>query len=160
MTMNVEKSTETKLTSFGIKNTFQRKRVLEILAGAGQPLTVDEIYLRSKQEADVVSLSTVYRIMELFAAKGLVLKNITFDEKKYFYELAATRHKHYLICASCKKKLGIDDCPVEQLERTLAGQTGYKIVGHKLDVYGYCPACQQAMAKTEGADSDGAAKTK
>ena len=134
-----------KFTNCGIRNTTQRNLVFDALKAAGCALTADEIYIRLSEKNKAISLSTIYRILEVFSAKGLILKTSIFNEKKFVYEINEAEHKHYLICARCNKKIGISHCPLHALEKSLAEETKYKIVGHKLDIYGYCPECQKKM---------------
>lgn len=134
-----------KFTNCGIKNTTQRNLVLDALKAAGSALTADEIYIRLSEKKEAISLSTIYRILDVFSAKGLILKTSIFNEKKFVYEINEAEHKHYLICARCNKKIGVSHCPLHALEKSLEQETNYKIVGHKLDIYGYCPECQKKM---------------
>lgn len=146
-------NSSTKLAGCGIKNTVQRKLVIAILEGENRPITVDEIYVKLKEKKETISLSTIYRILEVFAEKGLILKTSIFNEKKFTFEINRQEHKHYLICAKCNKNIEIEECPLKKLEETLAQKTKFKIVGHKLDIYGYCPECQEKLeheAKTDG----------
>ena len=138
-------NSSTKFAGCGIKNTVQRKLVFAILEGENRPLTADEIYVKLKEKKETSSLSTIYRILEVFAEKGLILKTSIFNEKKFTFEINRLEHKHYLICAKCNKNIEIEGCPLEKLEAALTKKTRYKIVGHKLDIYGYCPECQEKL---------------
>ncbi len=132
-----------KFSSNGIKNTKQRNLVFDVLKGEDRALTADEIYIKLTEQENSISLSTIYRILDVFVSKGLILKTNTFNGKKSVYEINRMKHKHYLICTNCNKNIEINHCPLEGLEKSLAKETKYKIVGHKLDIYGYCPECQE-----------------
>ena len=89
-------NSSTKFAGCGIKNTVQRKLVFAILEGENRPLTADEIYVKLKEKKETISLSTIYRILEVFAEKGLILKTSIFNEKKFTFEINRLEHKHYL----------------------------------------------------------------
>lgn len=131
-----------KFASSGIKNTRQRDLVFDVLKCETHAITAEEIYTRLTEQKNSISLSTIYRILDVFVSKSLILKSNIYNSKKAFYEINRMEHKHYLICTRCNKNLEISHCPLEILEKSLAKETKYKIIGHKLDIYGYCPECQ------------------
>ena len=120
------------LTDAGLKCTTQRIEVMEILSRADMPMTAENIFER----AEGISLSTVYRIAEKLAQKGIVTKNTIRDSDKYYYELADNKHRHYAICLGCGKMKYVDICPVHDLKID-----NFTVTGHKLEIYGYCDKC-------------------
>jgi len=128
-----------------IKNTKQRDLVLTFLKEQSLPLTAEEIYLAFLSEDSPMNLSTVYRTLEVFTAKGIVLKSMLSDEHKAKYEMNHQEHKHHLICFQCKKVEVIKGCPLEAYEAYLREQTHYKIVSHKLEIIGCCPECSEKL---------------
>ena len=145
--MNVLKSqsSSAKFKNCGLKSTVQRKLVFEILEAEQGPIAAEDIYLKIKEKKDDISLSTIYRILEMFVDKGIVIKTRIFNDKKFVFEINKLEHKHYLICTESKKSIEIDGCPLEKIEAELVEKTKYKIVGHKFDIYGYCPQCQKKL---------------
>ncbi|WKY44673.1 transcriptional repressor [Eubacteriaceae bacterium ES2] len=133
------------LKAKGLKQTRHRLAILSLLKKAEHPLSADEIYLQLKNES--INLSTVYRNLELLGDNDLILKLNLSGDSRTVYEYNSPVHRHYLVCLGCKKILPIEHCPLSGYEERLASETGYSIVGHKLDVYGYCPACQQKDKK-------------
>lgn len=127
----------------GIKNTKHRYNVLEVLEAYIHPISADKIYEDLLSKKVDINLSTVYRVLELFCEKEILQKVLILDEKKYLYELNRNTHKHYLVCTGCKDRIEINHCPLHDLEDELMKKTKYKIAGHKLDVYGCCPQCQE-----------------
>ena len=122
------------LTDAGLKCTTQRIEVMEILSRADMPMTAENIFER----AEGISLSTVYRIAEKLAQKGIVTKNTIRDSDKYYYELADNKHRHYAICLGCGKMKYVDICPVHDLKID-----NFTVTGHKLEIYGYCSECKR-----------------
>jgi Fur family ferric uptake transcriptional regulator len=136
-----------------IKNTNQRKEVFKILMDNEIPITAEQIFIKLKKIKKDISLSTIYRILELFLDKELILKTILSDEKKAMFELNKKEHKHHLICIKCKKILPIDNCPLDEYEKLLEKKTNYRIKTHKLEILGYCPLCKEKeICKNENKD--------
>ncbi len=125
-----------------LKNTQGRNKVLDILETSTIPLTAEDIYLKSKEQNAEISLSTVYRILDLFVAKGIVIKSNISSNNKAMFEIAKEGHKHHIVCIHCKKVLALENCPLKCYEKTLKNKTHYDITGHKLEIFGYCPECK------------------
>ncbi|NLI22707.1 MAG: transcriptional repressor [Clostridiales bacterium] len=146
------------LKAWGLKNTKQRKAILNILVQSDDPLTADEIYIRLKAENTEVSLSTVYRALELLCAHS-VLQSVTLSgDNRMAYVLEEKEHHHYIVCSRCKRILPISHCPLQAFEKALAKETGFVLQGHRLDLYGLCPECQRKQS--EDADAAAAALPK
>ena len=127
---------------YGIKNTRQRNIIFNILKKANSPLTAEQIFLECKKIDDSMSFSTVYRILNTFILKDMVVKTSITEDNKSMFELNHEEHKHYLVCVSCSKMITIGHCPIEDYENSLQKTTDFDITGHKLEVYGYCPQCK------------------
>jgi Fur family ferric uptake transcriptional regulator len=133
------------LSCSGLKNTKHRLGVLDILLGENRAFTAYVIFLRLVDHDHQLSLSTIYRILNRFASQGLIIKTQPFHEKKATYEAHHKEHQHFLFCLRCSESIEIETCPIKTLEQTLTQKTNYQIVGHKMDIYGYCPQCQKDM---------------
>lgn len=124
----------------GVKRTRQREGVLNVLENAEKPLSAMEIC--SRIDGGAAWLSTVYRVLELFEAKGIVNRISVLNSDMAAYELAHSRHKHYAICLGCHKIVSMEDCPVEKLAPKI-GEPGFHVTGHNLELYGYCKNCDR-----------------
>jgi Fur family transcriptional regulator, ferric uptake regulator len=129
----------------GLRFTNQRKAVYDILKDADTPLSAEEIYFKYVEDDQSISLSTIYRILELFNDKKMVIKSHIIDSQKATFLLNKHEHKHYLICLLCKKIAEIDGCPFIDYENTLEKNSAWKVTGHKLELFGYCPDCKLAQ---------------
>lgn len=125
------------------RQTRQRAALTEILEGLPQPATALEIYHILLQAGQNANLSTVYRNLERLAEEGILQKLHMEGQASILYEPVRQRHRHYLICTGCKSMLPVSHCPLGDYEKGLEAQTGYQIEGHKLSLYGLCPACQK-----------------
>jgi Fur family ferric uptake transcriptional regulator len=127
----------------GLRNTKQRKAILDIIRISELPVTAEDVYLELKKQHIPVNLSTVYRTMETMSECMLIKKLRFLGEEKTFFEYFKAMHRHYLVCLRCKKILPISGCPLKSYEKTLEEKTDYSISGHRLDIYGYCPQCKE-----------------
>lgn len=132
------------LSAKGIKSTKQRVAVIEELYTSPTPLSADDIFMSLKDKgSENLSLSTVYRILDTFVKKEVVVKSALMDGGKALYEIITDTHRHNLICLKCHKIMPISGCPLKDFEKTLEDTTGFKISGHKMEVYGICPECRK-----------------
>ncbi|MDF2699462.1 MAG: Transcriptional repressor [Haloplasmataceae bacterium] len=129
----------------GIKNTKQRNLVYDILHQSSQPITAEEIFLKYQELDEAISLSTIYRILDLFSTKGLIIKTYINENTKACFIINHHDHKHYLICKNCKKVVEIDGCPFTTYEKELEEKTSFTIQGHKLELFGLCGGCKDSL---------------
>ncbi len=136
----------------GIKWTKQRKCVYQILSEASEPLSAQQIY-RSVQkpgQQESYALSTIYRILSVFEENGLVNRTTWMGEDTVVYELERGSHTHYAVCLNCHKRIPLQGCPfsVGHL-KTRHGERGqeeladFTVIGHKIELYGYCGNCRK-----------------
>lgn len=130
------------LRQAGKRITPQRLLILEAMREAGGHLDADEIYRLARQKAPRLSLSTVYRTINVLKEVG-VIKELHLGEEHHHYELRGEKGHHHLICQGCGKVVEFE-CPFSQeLLRDLGGEYHFEITGIHLDLTGYCPECQQ-----------------
>ena len=116
----------------GIKYTKQREKVFNIIKD--NPVTIKEI-LNKKEDMDT---STVYRILEMFIEKNLIIKMI--DNNEVYYAVNDL-HSHYVNCIKCHKKEKINYCFMDKMEKQITKDLGYTLVSHNLVIDGICPKC-------------------
>ncbi|MDR1943962.1 MAG: transcriptional repressor [Synergistaceae bacterium] len=123
-----------------IKKTRQRQSVLAILERSDKPLSAADICSLTKEAGEAVWLSTVYRILELFTKKGVVVKVSVLNNDFALYEMNRFEHKHYAVCVSCHKVVQMDNCPMERFIPEIE-DSDFHVTGHKVEIYGYCKEC-------------------
>lgn len=127
----------------GVKSTRHRYAMLELLEQSESPLTVEELFILLREKTSPINLSTVYRTLETFASKNLVIKSNRVDDGKSRYELNHHEHKHHLFCVSCHKLIAIEECPIGELQQILKKKIDFEVTGHNLEIYGYCHNCKR-----------------
>lgn len=129
----------------GLRSTRRRLAILEILSFSPTPLSVEEIYEQLRKNGVPLSLSTVYRGVEGMEVTGLLRRLYIGDGSRMLFEICGEGHHHYLRCLSCQAMVPLPHCPVGSLAE--AENLGYEILGHRLDVFGYCSTCRKDHPK-------------
>ena len=127
----------------GVKSTRHRYAILELLEQSASPLTAEELFILLKEKTASINLSTVYRTLDTFASKNLVIKSNRVDDGKVRYELNQHEHKHHLFCVGCHKLIAIEECPLGELQQILKRKIDFEVTGHSLEIYGYCHNCKK-----------------
>lgn len=126
----------------GVKRTKQRESVLDILENAAEPLSAMDIYARLEKDRVPIWLSTVYRVLELFTEKGIVVRTTVPGSDMAYYERNRHGHHHYAVCVDCHKIVAIDNCPMTDFKPRLSDDE-FRVLGHRVEMYGYCRACDK-----------------
>jgi Fe2+ or Zn2+ uptake regulation protein len=134
---------EDALKEKGYKLTKQRKSIIEVLIeNTGKFLSVEEIYLKSKDKYQRTNLSTIYRNMEVLEAIDIVHKT-SINGSSSSYEITCNdHHHHHVICKNCGKTETIDFCPLKEIASKV-NNSGFTVTDHKLELYGYCNNCDK-----------------
>ncbi|HEX3018132.1 MAG TPA: transcriptional repressor [Caproicibacter sp.] len=132
-----------RLKKCGLKSTRRRGDVLQILEASSSPVTAEKIFLELKEKNINISLSTVYRILDVLVEKEIVLKMNSTENDSAMFELNRRIHRHYLVCLGCRKMIPVENCPLNGLEKRLEQETGFQVTGHSLEIYGYCSDCRK-----------------
>ncbi len=126
------------------RSTRHRRDVLEAVRLHGSPMSADALYLVLQAAGSDISLSTVYRVLEHLTTVGEILRTVPMDGSKALYETANAGHEHNMICLGCHGIVRLTGgCPFSELEHRVAGETGFTVESHRLELYGYCRACNE-----------------
>ena len=131
MTINIEEKCKRK----GIKLTDQRKLIAKVMSDSKDHPNVDELYKRVAALDDKISIGTVYRTVKLFEEVGLVAKHDFKGGKARYEELSESHHDH-LIDIKTGEIVEFVDQDIENLQKKIAEKFGYKLIDHKLELYG------------------------
>ena len=126
---------EQKCLSKGVKLTEQRKIIAKIMSDAQDHPDVDELYNRASKIDSKISIATVYRTVKLFEEAGIVAKH-DFKGGKARYEAKIESHHDHLIDVKTGEIIEFVDEEIEMLQKKVAEKYGYKLVDHKLELYG------------------------
>lgn len=127
------------LNEGGMRITSQRALILDIVRRGH--LDADEIHRQARKKHPRLSLSTVYRTLQLFKKLGLV-EELHFDETHHHYEVKPTNEHQHLVCLGCGKVVEFE-CPLSpKLRRDLARENDFDITGVEIRMTGYCARCR------------------
>ena len=126
---------EKKCISKGVKLTEQRKIIAKVMSEATDHPDVDELYRRVSKIDTKISIATFYRTVKLFEEAGIVTKHDFKGGKARYEELSESHHDH-LIDVKTGEIIEFVDDEIEKLQKKVADKYGYKLVDHKLELYG------------------------
>ena len=126
---------EEKCTTKGVRLTEQRKIIAEAMSNSNDHPDVDELHKRVNKIDKKISIATVYRTVKLFEESGIVEKH-DFKGGKARYEESPEEHHDHLIDINSGKIIEFVDKDIEILQNKVAEKLGYKLVDHKLELYG------------------------
>ncbi len=121
----------------GYKITAPRVRVIEHVAAHEDNFTAEEL----AAELAPVGRATVYRTLKLLLDRGLVCK-VVLGDGSICYRVSHRVHHHHLVCVGCGATEDIGRCGVDDVLASVREATSYEVVGHRIEVYGFCPRCQ------------------
>ena len=126
---------ENKCIKKGVRLTDQRKLVAKIMSESDDHPDVDELHKRISKLDSKISIATVYRTVKLFEEAGIIAKH-DFKGNKARYEQTTQEHHDHLIDINTGEITEFVNDDIEKLQRQVAAKLGYKLVDHRLELYG------------------------
>jgi Fur family ferric uptake transcriptional regulator len=119
----------------GMRMTDQRRVIARVLSMADDHPDVEELYRRAHEVDPHISIATVYRTVRLFEESGIIERH-DFRDGRSRYEEAPDVHHDHLIDMKSGKVVEFVDQEIEALQQAIARKLGYKLVDHRLELYG------------------------
>ena len=119
----------------GMRMTEQRRVIARVLSVAQDHPDVEEIHRRAVEIDPKISIATVYRTMSLFEDAGVVERH-DFQDGRSRYEEATESHHDHLIDLKSGEVIEFVNEEIEKLQAKIAEKLGYKLVAHRLELYG------------------------
>ena len=126
---------ENKCIKKGVRLTDQRKLIAKIMSESDDHPDVDELHKRVHKLDPKISIATVYRTVKLFEEAGILAKH-DFKGNKARYEEASPEHHDHLIDVNTGEITEFVNDDIEELQKQVAEKLGYKLVDHRLELYG------------------------
>ena len=133
--MKMSGDIESKCKQKGVRLTEQRKLIAKVMSDSSGHPDVDELHKKVGQLDSKISIATVYRTVKLFEEAGIVSKH-DFKGSKSRYEQASEEHHDHLIDVNSGEITEFVNEEIERLQRQVAEKLGYKLVDHRLELYG------------------------
>jgi Fur family ferric uptake transcriptional regulator len=118
----------------GLKMTDQRRVIARVLSDADDHPDVEAVYRRAAVVDPRISIATVYRTVRLFEEAN-ILDRHDFGDGRARYEERLPDHHDHLIDMQTGRVIEFKNDTIEELQRRVAAELGYKLVGHRLELY-------------------------
>ena len=126
---------ELRCESAGLRMTEQRRVIARVLQEAKDHPDVEQVYSRAVQVDPAISIATVYRTVKLFE-EARILEKLEFGDGRARYEDAERDHHDHLIDMQTGQVIEFVDKEIELLQEKIAKRLNYKLLGHRLELYG------------------------
>ena len=132
---DVEKSLEELCVERGMRMTEQRRVIARVLESSADHPDVEELYRRSSAVDARISISTVYRTVKLFEDAGIIERH-DFRDGRSRYETVPDEHHDHLIDLKSGQVIEFRSPEIEALQERIAREHGFRLVDHRLELYG------------------------
>ena len=126
---------ESKCKQKGVRLTDQRRLIAKVMSDSESHPDVDELHKKVSKFDSKISIATVYRTVKLFEEAGIIAKH-DFKGNKSRYEQAPEEHHDHLIDINSGEITEFVNEEIEKLQKQVAEKLGYKLVDHRLELYG------------------------
>ena len=129
------------LREAGLRMTWQRRLILDVLAESEEHLEADALHDRAKLRAPGLSLATVYRTLALLKDMQLVEEHRLGEGHSHYEAVQEEPHYHFT-CRRCGKVIEFDSSLVARVKRQLCEREGVEIVESHVHLIGHCQECK------------------
>ncbi|MHB8528408.1 MAG: Fur family transcriptional regulator [Caulobacteraceae bacterium] len=119
----------------GMRMTDQRRIIARVLSLASDHPDVEELHHRAHAIDPHISIATVYRTVRLFEESGILTRHDFRDGRSRYEETGELHHDHLIDMKSGRVVEFVDE-DIEKLQRAIAARLGYRLVDHRLELYG------------------------
>lgn len=138
---------EQQCIEMGLRMTDQRRVIAHVLSEAQDHPDVENVYQRAANIDSHISIATVYRTVRLFEEAGILERHDFGDGRSRYEEIPESHHDH-LIDTRTGQVLEFQDDEIERLQSRIAERLGYRLIDHRLELYGV------PLADRDGNDSE------
>jgi Fur family ferric uptake transcriptional regulator len=132
----------------GMRTTRPRRAMAEQIVAwgaAGQEFSSEDLWHAVQEKAPWVGRATAYRTVQLLQEFGF-LDRVTFaDGTERYHVVSEGEHHHHLTCETCHRVVEVEACIAPDVFAAVAAQSGFALSGHRVEIFGRCPACQAAQ---------------
>ena len=132
----------------GLNRSSRRDLIVNVFLGSNKHLSVDDLYDLVRRKAPGIGRTTVYRTLKLLESAGLAQALVLKGETRFERELNRRHHDHF-ICNGCGAIFEFSSDEIEALQEEEAGKIGFRIEGHRHQVFGACARCVATPAKVK-----------
>lgn len=126
----------------GRRHTNQRSLLYDLMRKAGGHIDADELYRMARKKQPHLSLSTVYRNLQLFKGLGLIEEHDFSEPHRHFEVKLRAEHQH-LLCERCGKIVEFRNPLMEEMKKIVAAEQGFTVTSADVHLVGLCSSCQK-----------------
>jgi Fur family ferric uptake transcriptional regulator len=130
----------TALDRAGYRLTGPRRSLATLIAGQAGHFTAAGLVVEARARRLGIGRATVFRTLEVLEQIGAV-ERLDLPSGEHAYVACQRAHHHHVICSNCGRTSAIDDAGLRVVVGEIARRTGYRVDGHRLELFGLCPAC-------------------
>ncbi|NLT10922.1 MAG: transcriptional repressor [Clostridiaceae bacterium] len=134
-----------------LKRTRTRLAVYDELFAQALPISARELFELLSAKNLKISFSTVYRILDAFVSHGIAIQSKPVGDSNVLYGMNIHRHTHFMVCMRCHEKRALQECPLGTSSIHLDSDD-FMVVGHQIEILGYCKSCMNLHKKTPESD--------
>ena len=128
-----------------LKLTAQRELILDTFLGHGGHISAEELFQKARGKKAHVGFATVYRTLKHLTQCGLA-RELDFGDGRIQYEPDFNRRHHdHMICTNCGTYIEFLNPQIEELQEQVSRKHGFKIISHRMQLYGLCQKCQKSL---------------
>jgi Fur family ferric uptake transcriptional regulator len=143
----MRRSSKQILSNSSQRVTAQRSLLLDLIRQSCGHLDADELHRKAKKRYPRISLSTVYRNLQLFKKLGLIDEHHFIEEHHLYEAKPSTEHQH-LVCINCGKIIEFS-CPLSgQFRDEIGTQYDFNVTSVDVKMMGYCSQCRSRNGKS------------
>jgi Fur family ferric uptake transcriptional regulator len=118
-----------------------RLLIYQELSNTNSFLSPQELYQCLLKKQRKIGLTSIYRALDLFESLGMAFKIMNGSSVKY--KLCEIKdHHHHIICKACGNVVELSFCDISDWSKKVTESTGYQVIDHQLNFYGFCKACK------------------
>jgi len=132
------------LRSKGLKNTPERRQILEAVFSMHNHFEVDELLIKMRQTYKKrVSKATIYRSLPLLVECGLIREAIFMDKHTHYEHIFGHSEHEHIVCINCRKIVEFADKSLQLALEEVAEKYNFRKLSHKLEIDGLCEECSK-----------------
>ncbi len=134
----------TTLATADLRVTAPRRTVMDLVAARGEAhFSAADLVADARRHGIRIGRATVFRTLDLFLDGGII-ERIDLPDGEHAYVACRPSHHHHVVCTRCGRSTDVDDGDLRSVTAAVERATGYAIEGHRLELFGCCPACREA----------------
>ena len=131
----------------GYRLTAPRRVVAEAVAGRDGHFSAADLVADARRREPGIGRATIFRALDLLASLNLV-ERLDLPAGDHAYVACDASHHHHAICTGCGRSLDIDDRGLSDVLSAIGAGSGFRVSGHRLEVFGTCASCAATVAST------------